>query len=127
MESNPTADFNSVVNDLFSKFHIDKTGESFDKIVKDYANTYMNMIYDYCDIPQNADKKDELAIKKLSKKRDKPPDFEYKDLNYLIRILKIILRESFLINKAQIKNLYIINKTRDNLLISFMKEKSGMS
>lgn len=127
IDSNPQSDLNKVVNELFSKFKIDKTGETFDNIVTSYAKKYLNMIYDYCDIPKDATEKDEVAMRKLSKKADKPPDYEYKDLTYIVRILKIVLREAFLINKAQIKGLYIINKTREKLLIKFMKDKSEMS
>ena len=127
MTKKPNSKLDAVAKELFSNYEIDKTGETFDKIVSKYSTDYMNSIYEYCGLTYNEANKDEKAMKKLSKMESTPSYFEYKDFNYVKRILKIIVRECILINRKQIKESYVLKKEREALFKKFNEKKGKMS
>jgi hypothetical protein len=98
----------------------------FNKIIDDQASTYMNMLYEYCQIIPNEADKDHKALiylDKLKQKGKTPLDYEFKNLEYVKSILNLITKHIIKINKDFIfKLFYTNNKIQDIKMIFFEKK-----
>lgn len=118
-----TAIFNSLKEmNSGKKTKNSKKFASFNEIIRKKALDYINSIYDYCNIENNVPDKDQAALvylEKLKQLGKTPPDYEFKNAQYLENILKIIINESIIANEANITDLFLINNQVTQLKSKF--------
>ena len=107
------------INKIFESYKKGKTYAAYEREIAKMAKKYMETVYTYCkiDLALSSEKKDELALaflEKLKQSQNTPSDYEYKTSEYVISILKMIMKYAVLMIQTELIKLYIINK---NVLI----------
>ena len=111
-----------IIKNIFKKFREDKFGDTFNKIIRKKSFDYINTIYEYCGLKIDDSNKDEKALAYLEKLKltgKTPINFEYKNQEYVERVLKLIIKEAILQNEDEIIKLFIVNNEMNKLLQEF--------
>ena len=117
---------------IFNSYKKGKNTNAYEQLITRFARSYTNTIYEYCKIDVNIplEKKDEMALAFLEKlkqpsetsgKSKTPSDYEYRTMDYIKIILRLIIKYAMLMNENQIIKLFIINKSISNLKQEFEK------
>jgi hypothetical protein len=118
-----------IIKNIFKSYSEDKRTFPYIQIISKTASSYMNSIYEYCNIdnrlPENEKNEKALEILERYKKIGKTPqNFEFKNKEYVENILFLIVKYAMLINETEIIQLYIINDQIIELQKNYSEIKS---
>ena len=114
----------SIFDSLKNQNQNEKKFASFDEIIRKKTLDYINSVYDYCKIGNDIKDKDQAALAYLEKLKETgitPPNYEFKDSQYLENIIKIVIIESIIFNESNITDLFLINNQVTQLKTKFSK------
>jgi len=116
----------TIITNIFKSYKEDKKNYSYIKIISKSATSYMDSIYEFCNINSRLSEeiKYQKAIETLEKykKINKTPEnFEVKNQKYVETILFLIIKYAILINEKEIIQLYLINNEIKELEHEFTK------
>ena len=117
-----------IIKNVFKSYREDKRAYPYVQIISKTASSYMNSIYEYCDVDNRLpeEEKDAKALEILEKykKINKTPEnFEFKNKKYVENILFMIVKYAILINETEIIQLYLINNQIKELEDAFVSKK----
>lgn len=118
-----------IIKNIFKSYSEDKRTFPYIQIISKTASSYMNSIYEYCNIDSrlSENEKNEKALEMLEryKKTGKTPqNFEFKNKEYVENILFLIIKYAMLTNETEIIQLYIINDQIIELQKNYSEMKS---
>jgi hypothetical protein len=103
-----------IITNILKGYKEDKKTLPYIRLISRSATSYMNSIYEYCNIDnrlteQEKNEKALAVLEKLKEKGKTPQDFEFKDRTYVENILFLIIKYVILSNETEIIQLYLIN------------------
>lgn len=104
----------TIITNILKGYKDDKRTLPYIRLISRNATSYMNSIYEYCNIDnrlteQEKNEKALAVLEKLKEKGKTPQDFEFKDRTYVENILFLIIKYVILSNETEIIQLYLIN------------------
>jgi hypothetical protein len=103
-----------IITNILKGYKEDKKTLPYVRLISRNATSYMNSIYEYCNIDnrlteQEKNEKALAILEKLKSTGKTPQDFEFKDRTYVENILFLIIKYVILSNETEIIQLYLIN------------------
>jgi hypothetical protein len=103
-----------IITNILKGYKEDKKTLPYIRLISRNASSYMNSIYEYCNIDnrlteQEKNEKALAILEKLKNTGKTPQDFEFKDRTYVENILFLIIKYVILSNETEIIQLYLIN------------------
>jgi hypothetical protein len=119
-----------LIDKIFKSYQEDKKTLVYIQMISKIAQSYMNSIYEYCDIDvripiKERDEKCLAILEKYKSVGKTPQDFEFKNKEYVENILFLIVKYAILINKTEIIQLYLLNNEIKELEEKFIVIKSN--
>lgn len=104
----------TIITNILKGYKEDKRTLPYIRLISKSATSYMNSIYEYCNIDnrlteQEKNEKALAILEKLKNTGKTPQDFEFKDRTYVENILFLIIKYVILSNETEIIQLYLIN------------------
>jgi len=104
----------AIITNILKGYKEDKKTLPYIRLISRNATSYMNSIYEYCNIDnrlteQEKNEKALAILEKLKITNKTPQDFEFKDKTYVENILFLIIKYVILSNETEIIQLYLIN------------------
>lgn len=103
-----------LIDKIFKSYEEGKKTSIYNEMISKFAQSYMDSIYEYCNVDvrlplQERDEKALEILEKYKKIGKTPQNFEFKNKEYVKNILFLIVKYAILINKEEIKQLYLLN------------------
>jgi hypothetical protein len=116
------------IKKILRRYKADAKTYTYSQIISKTAASYMNSIYEYCNIDNRLPEKekDEKALEILEKYKNSgktPQNFEFKNKEYVENILFLIVKYGILMNETEIIQLYLITDEIQKLELDYTNKK----
>ena len=118
----------TIIKNIFKSYKEDKKTAPYARIISKTASSYMNSIYEYCNIDNRLTEKEKnekalAVLEKLKSTGKTPQDFEFKTREYVENILFLIIKYAITLNETEIIQLYLINDEFSKLQKKFVETR----